>query len=528
MDGVAMGFSVDRQLAEKYRKEVAGYTKAQEDSVNDATQIVNPSAPALVEPVNIEIDGSQEMIAWGLADIMGSLMGSQVISASFSRSGLLLTMEAHTLLPNLMDAIACIIVITTATTYLYYLPKCVLSAIVFVASFRLFEDGYKEYIFLYNVSRLELLEFLVSFILPLFITLETGIVIGIGVSLAVRLFKSSDAPIIELGQIYGGNIESPQIYYANIKHWKDARIIPGIKIIELRSELSFTNYRKLVQFIEKIVYNDSSIKFIIICLVHSQLTDSTSIREIVSIFDQFSDVTICLSHLRKPVRSLLYRYREKILADKRAEERNANKISNLATHFRAMRSLLLREDQKEDNHTPEDIRDQKFDDLLGSNVKTFISTHDAVLYCQKQLQNVRTKSENGQLFTPQHLTTKSPSVEHSDEIKYDDVDKNNTDKNPNIEIAYINSDKKTDDNVSTNDGNIEYKNNGDVENDDIATNNANNEGNQNHNADEDSRLQSHVRNRFVNIPNAQKPLQTSVNGNDDNTVAYSNNETYSD
>lgn len=488
MDGISMGYSVDRQLAERHRKDVEGYTKAPEDSVNDASRlsnIINPIAPALIEQVNVTVDGSQEMIAWGLSDLMGSLIGSQVISASFSRSGLLLTMEAHTLIPNLMDAIACIIVITSATTYLAYLPKCVLSAIVFVAAFRLFEDSYKEAIFLYKVSRIELLEFLATFILPLFITLEVGIVIGIGVSLGVRLWKSYDAPIIELGQIYGGNVESPQIYYANIKHWKEAKTLPGIRIIELRSELWFSNYRRLVDFIENIVYNDTSIKFIIICLVHSQITDTTSIREIISIFDDFKDITICLSHLRKPVRSLLVRYRETILSDKKNELQKGNPSEN------------------------GDTIEYKFDDLLGSNVKTFISTHDAVIFCQKQLSIIRTKSGNLP-YAPETIAKSTSGNENSAEIKYAETD-------AKIEIISVTDTKTTN---ANGDLNVVYEQNGES---------PVNNGNQTNSTDDDLRLQSHVRNRFVNIPNAQKPpLQTNPNGNDDITVGSSNNETYSE
>jgi len=55
-----------------------------------------------------------------------------------------------------------------------------------------------------------------------------------------------------------------------------------------------------------------------------------------------------------------------------------------------------------------------------------------------------------------------------------------------------------------------------------------NDGNQTNSTDDDARLQSHVRNRFVNIPNAERPLQTNPNGNDDVTAGSSNNETYSE
>lgn len=157
--------------------------------------------------------------------------------------------------------------------------------------------------------------------------------------------------------------------------------------------------------------------------------------------------------------------------------------------------MIKKKELEKGNPSENGDNEYKFDDLLGSNVKTFISTHDAVLYCQKQLSSGGTKSILG---------AKSTS-ENSAEIKYE----------RNIEIISV-SDKKTDN--QNGDLNIIYQD---------AESPVNN-GNQTSSVDDDARLQSHVRNRFVNIPNAEKPLQTNPNGNEDATAGSSNNETYSE
>jgi len=124
---------------------------------------------------------------------------------------------------------------------------------------------------------------------------------------------------------------------------------------------------------------------------------------------------------------------------------------------------------------------------------------------KKQLSIIRTTSGNVQ-YVPEAITTQvSGQHENSAEIKYGNH------KN-DIEIISV-SDKKDNTNI------IYEQNNADT---------PVNYGNQTNSADDDARLQSHVRNRFVNIPNAEKPLQTNTNGNDDATVGSSNNETYSE
>jgi len=471
MGAIAMSYAADQKITDRNRRQLQEYRKKTENNGNAAT------VPLPLEPVRTSIDASQEMIAYGLSDLLCSFMASQVISASFSRTALLIALEGHTLIPNIMDSIFCIIVITSATHLLYYLPKCILSCIVIVAASRLLEDGFKESRFLYNVSRLELLEFLIAFIIPLFYSLEIGVVVAIGVSLCVRLYKTSESPIIQLGQIYGGNIESPQIYYANTKHWKEAKTIPNIEIIELRSELSFINHKSLTNYISNIIErnqtileeskeksNPNFIKYIILCLVHTQQTDSTSLRQLMSIFDDIDDVTICLAHIRKPVRDLLFRF-------------NNNNANNDETVLSSNVSNIK--------------NDKGYDQMVGNkhNLKTFISTHDAVLYCQQQTVNEKKQNKDDGKNDVEIVYNSNASKATSDNVTLASNDTNNDNDNIGKDTISNNSDG----------------------NDTNNTNDDNHDENQNH-LNEDLRLQSHVRNRFTNIPNAEtSPLQPSIN-----------------
>ena len=379
-----------------------------------------------MEQVNVYLDANKEMIAYGLSDLIGSTIGAQIISASNSRTALSFEMEGKTQLINVLTGLSCILVLTVFTSYLTPLPKCILSCIIMTAIQGLIRDGINEFIFLYKVSRMEMLEYLVALFLPLIIGLEYGIVVAIVVSLLVRLYRTTDATVIELGQIYGGtacidegggighagngnagssdigytsnenenenknekeSYTMPQIYYANIKHWKEAVTIPGIKIIELRAELSFTNHKILCDYIKNLLNKNPKLKYIVICLVHTQHTDSTSLRGIINIFEDIPNVIICLSHLRKPVRSLL-------------------------------------------------LRLQCEGPGLPKNIKTFISTHDAVLYCQRHKKRLRRYKKrklmekiNKQRNANQHETNNS-----NDDIvnvKIDNNDNNDdiTDKN---------------------------------------------------------------------------------------------------
>ena len=214
------------------------------------------------------------------------------------------------------------------------LPKCVLASVVAASVHGLIKGGILQFKFLWNVSRLELIEFCVSVIAPLIVGLELGLVIGVATSLIVGIFRHSTAKVYELGQIDTTN----NVEYVSIKHFPEAMSVSGIKVIEMRAELSFTNSRRLVEKIRHYVSND--VKYIVVSLAHTSEMDTTSLQQIVQIFEDSKDALICLTNTRAPVRRMLNRY----------------------------------------SHLTEPTN------IIAENVRTFISTHDAVLYCQKHMR----------------------------------------------------------------------------------------------------------------------------------------------
>merc|ERR1712152_119032 len=101
--------------------------------------------------------------------------------------------------------------------------------------------------------------------------------------------------------------------------------------IEMKAELSFTNNNRLVDKLRQLLSDGN--KYIIVSLNLTSFIDTTSIRQIVTIFEDAKGSYICFSQCRPNVDKLIKRY-EKDVAE------------------------------------------------FPENIKTFISTNDAVKYLQ--------------------------------------------------------------------------------------------------------------------------------------------------
>jgi sulfate permease, SulP family len=80
-----------------------------------------------------QIVPKQELLAMGAANSIGSIFGSFTSSASLSRTSVVHSIGGQTVMHNVPAITIMILALTCITELLYYLPKAVLSAVIFAA-----------------------------------------------------------------------------------------------------------------------------------------------------------------------------------------------------------------------------------------------------------------------------------------------------------------------------------------------------------------------------------------------------------
>lgn len=222
------------------------------------------------------INANRELVSIGIAKIGGSLFQSLPSSASFSRSALNLSMGARTQVSSLIAAGLVLLTLLFLTPLFEYMPKAVLAAIILQAVIGLVEIHEAQE--LWRTDRQDLLMMLVTFATTLVGGIETGILIGVMLSLAMVLYQSSKPQISILGQV--PDTED----YRNIERFEDVQLDPNMLIVRFENQLYFGNVGFFRDKMRELVDSKlSGPSFVILDATAIHHIDSTGIKALRSL-----------------------------------------------------------------------------------------------------------------------------------------------------------------------------------------------------------------------------------------------------
>ncbi|XP_023324357.1 sodium-independent sulfate anion transporter [Eurytemora carolleeae] len=123
-----------------------------------------------------KMKASQEMSALGLIQIAGSFVGSMCVTASFGRSAVNASSGVKTPFGGVITGLIIILACAVLSTYLKYIPTSILSAVIIFSMFSTIDVNLL--ITLIKTKSIDLLPCLVTFLLGLFYSVESGLIIG--------------------------------------------------------------------------------------------------------------------------------------------------------------------------------------------------------------------------------------------------------------------------------------------------------------------------------------------------------------
>ncbi len=135
------------------------------------------------------IDGNQEFIGQGLANITGSFFSSYASSGSFTRSGINYTAGARTPMAAIFASILLAAIVLLVAPLAAYLPIPAMAGILLIVAWRLIDFHHIHNII--QVSRSETLVLATTFFATLFVELEFAIYAGVMLSLIMYLMRTA-------------------------------------------------------------------------------------------------------------------------------------------------------------------------------------------------------------------------------------------------------------------------------------------------------------------------------------------------
>ena len=180
-----------------------------------------------------KIVANQELIALGAANIGGSFLQSYPVTGGFSRTAVNDQSGAKTGLAAMISAGLIVLTLLFLTPLFYYLPKAILASVIMVAVFGLI--NFKEAQHLWNSDRGDFWMLIITFLATLGLGIEQGIGIGVLLSLAMIIFRTSRPHMAELGRVPGTS------FYRNVDRFETVETRADLWIVRLDAQLYFAN-----------------------------------------------------------------------------------------------------------------------------------------------------------------------------------------------------------------------------------------------------------------------------------------------
>ncbi|KAG6655147.1 probable sulfate transporter 3.3 [Carya illinoinensis] len=224
------------------------------------------------------VDGNKEMIAIGLMNMVGSSTSCYVTTGAFSRSAVNHNAGAKTAASNIVMSVTVMVTLLFLMPLFQYTPNVVLGAIIVSAVVGLIDIQSAYHI--WKIDKFDFLVTLCAFLGVIFISVQQGLAIAVGISVFKILLQITRPKTLLLGKIPGTDI------YRNLHHYKEATTVPGFLILSVESPINFANITYLNERIlrwieehetEEDIKKQSSLQYVILDLSAVSSIDTSGI-----------------------------------------------------------------------------------------------------------------------------------------------------------------------------------------------------------------------------------------------------------
>ncbi len=231
-------------------------------------------------------DENKELIGQGLAKVAAAFCHSMPVSGSFSRSALNLVSNARTGLSSVISAICVLFTLLFLTPLLYHLPKPVLAAIIIMVAVGGLIN-FSVMLHAWRVNRDDGIASVMTFAATLAFSpnIQDGILIGIGLSLGLMLYRMMRPRIAKLGMHEDGTLRDAQRYNLPALHHR-------LRAIRFDGALRFINVSTFEKAILELERNTPEINTILVTCSGINDIDASGVDMLSKLITRFKSNNI--------------------------------------------------------------------------------------------------------------------------------------------------------------------------------------------------------------------------------------------
>jgi SulP family sulfate permease len=240
----------------------------------------------------------QELIGLGAANVAAAFSGGYPVTGGFARSVVNFDAGAETPAAGAFTAMGILLAALFLTPLLASLPIATLAGTIIVAVLSLVD--FKTPRVIWSYSKPDFAAMAATIAVTLLIGVEPGVIAGVGLSLALFLWRSSRPHAAIVGRV-------PETeHFRNIKRHK-VFTDPRILTIRIDESLTYLNARWLEEFVLEQVAEHPELRHLILMCSAINAIDASALESVEAINHRLSDsgVALHLSEVKGPVMDAL-------------------------------------------------------------------------------------------------------------------------------------------------------------------------------------------------------------------------------
>ncbi len=240
------------------------------------------------------IEPNQELVALGACNLSASFTGGFPVTGGFARSVVNADSGARTPAAGFMTAIGIALTSLLLTPVLFYLPHATLAATIVVAVLSLVD--LQMFRHTWHFARSDFYAAAATLIGTLTMGVETGLIIGVSLSIALHLYRTSQPHIAEVGLVPGTE------HFRNVTRHK---VITSDTVLCLRIDesLYFANTRNIEDRLNAEVAVHPALQHVVLQCSAVNDVDASALESLETIEKRLKDAGIALhlSEVKGPV-----------------------------------------------------------------------------------------------------------------------------------------------------------------------------------------------------------------------------------
>lgn len=246
------------------------------------------------------IEPDQELVGLGASNVAAAFTGGYPVTGGFARSVVNFDAGAETPAAGAYTAIGIAAAALFLTPLLFFLPVAVLAATIIVAVLSLV--NLREPREVWHYSRSDFAAMAGTIVVTLAMGVEAGVITGVGVSLALFLWRASRPHAAIVGRVPGTE------HFRNILRHK-VETASHVVTLRIDESLTFVNARWLEEMVLELVADRPQLQHLILMCSAVNAIDASALESLEAINHRLSDagVKLHLSEVKGPVMDRLKR-----------------------------------------------------------------------------------------------------------------------------------------------------------------------------------------------------------------------------